>query len=54
MINIKKFNPNFLSVDKTSFKSIDAVTYHIKYITMQSLIMSILIVKILFILFLIM
>ena len=37
MINIKKFNPNFLSVDKTSFKNIDAVTYHIKYITMQSL-----------------
>ena len=37
MINIKKFDPNFLSVDKTSFKNIDAVTYHMKYITMKSL-----------------
>ena len=36
MINIKHFDPNLLSIDKTSFKSIDAVTYHIKYITMKS------------------
>ena len=28
---------NLLSIDKISFKSIDAVTYHIKYITMKSL-----------------
>ena len=32
-INIKNFDPNLLSIDKISFKSIDAVTYHIKYIT---------------------
>ena len=28
---------NLLSIDKISFKSIDVVTYHIKYITMKSL-----------------
>ena len=37
MINIKNFDPNLLSVDKTSFKSTDAVTCHIKCITMKSL-----------------
>ena len=37
MINIKNFDPNLLSIEKVSFKSIDAVTYHIKYITMKSL-----------------
>ena len=36
MFNIKNFDPN-LSRDKISFKSIDAVTYHINYITMESL-----------------
>ena len=36
-INIKDFDPNLLSIDKISFKSIDAVTYHIKYITMKSI-----------------
>ena len=37
MINIKNFNLNLLSINKTSFKSIDAVTYYIKYIIMESL-----------------
>ena len=37
MINIKNFDPNLLSMDKTSFKSTDAVTYRIKYITIKSL-----------------
>ena len=37
MINIKNFDPNLLGIDKISFKSIDAVTYHIKYIIMKSL-----------------
>ena len=36
MFNIKNFDPK-LSIDKISFKSIDAVTYHINYITMESL-----------------
>ena len=36
-INIKKLDPNLLSIDKISFKSIDVVAYHIKYITMKSL-----------------
>ena len=36
MFNIKNFEPN-LSIDKISFKGIDAVTYHINYITMESL-----------------
>ena len=35
MINIKSFNPNLLGIDKISFKSIDAATYHCKYITMN-------------------
>ena len=35
MINIKNFNPNLLGIDKISFKSIDAATYHTKYITMN-------------------
>ena len=33
MINIKNFDPNLLSIDKISFKYIDAVNY----ITMKSL-----------------
>ena len=37
MINIKNFDPNLLSIDKISFKSIDAATYYIKYINMKSL-----------------
>ena len=37
MINIKKFDPNWLNKDKTSFRNTDAVIYHIKYITMKSL-----------------
>ena len=37
MINIKNFDPNLLTVDKMSFKSIDAVIYNIRYITMKSL-----------------
>ena len=38
MINIKNFDSNLLSIDKTSFKkSIDAAIYHIKYITKKSL-----------------
>ena len=36
MINIKNFDPNLLSIDKISFKSIDAVIYNIKYITLKS------------------
>ena len=28
-INIKNFDPNLLSIDKISFKSTDAVIYHI-------------------------
>ena len=37
MINIKKFYPNLLSINKILFKSNDAVIYNIKYITMKSL-----------------
>ena len=37
IINIKNFDPNLLSIDKTSFKCIYVVTYHIKSITMKSL-----------------
>ena len=37
MINVKNFDPNLLTIDKISFKSIDSVTYHMKYITMKSL-----------------
>ena len=37
MIDIKHFGPNLLSIDRISFKSIDIVTYYIKYITMKSL-----------------
>ena len=36
MIIITYFDPNFLSKDKISFKSTDAVVYNIKYITMKS------------------
>ena len=35
MINIKIFDPNLLSIDKMSFKSIDDGIYHIEYITMS-------------------
>ena len=31
------FDPNLINIDKISFKSIDAVTYHIKHITLKSL-----------------
>ena len=38
LINVKNFDSNLLSIDKTSFiNSINAVAYHIKYITMKSL-----------------
>ena len=37
MINNKRFDSSLLGIDKISFKSIDAVTYHIKCITMKSL-----------------
>ena len=37
MINVKNFNPNLLSIDQISFKSTDAIIYHIKYITIKSL-----------------
>ena len=36
-INIKKFDPNLLIIDKISFKNTDAVSYNTKYITMKSL-----------------
>ena len=36
MINIQNFDLNLLSIDKISFKSTDAVTCHIKYVTMKS------------------
>ena len=37
MINIKNLDPKLLNIGKILFKSIDAVAYHIKYITMKSL-----------------
>ena len=37
MINIRNFDSGLLNIGKISFKSIDAVTSHIKYITMKSL-----------------
>ena len=37
MINIKSFDPNLLSIDKISFKSTNAIIYHIQYITMKSI-----------------
>ena len=37
MYNIKNFDPSLLDKDKISFKSTDAVIYHIEYITMKSL-----------------
>ena len=37
MIAIKNLDPKLLNIDKILFKSTDAVTYHIKYITMKSL-----------------
>ena len=37
MINIKKFDPSLLDIDKISFKSTDDVIHHIEYITMKSL-----------------
>ena len=36
MINIKNFDPGLLSIDKLSFKSTDAVIYHIEYIRIKS------------------
>ena len=30
MVNIKNFDPSLLDIDKISFKSTDAVIYHIK------------------------
>ena len=36
MTNIKKFNPNLLSINQISFTSTDDVIYGIKYITMKS------------------
>ena len=37
MITIKNFDPNLLSIDKISFKHINAVIYNIGYIAMKSL-----------------
>ena len=37
MIIIKNVDPNLLSIDQISFKSIDFVIHHIEYITMKSL-----------------
>ena len=37
MTNIKNFDPNFLNIDKISFKSTDAVIYNIGYILMKNL-----------------
>ena len=37
MISVKRFYPSFLNISKISFKSIDAVIYSIRYITMKSL-----------------
>ena len=31
------FDPNLINIDKIAFKSIDAVTHHIKHITLKSL-----------------
>ena len=39
MVNIKSIDPNLLSTDKISFKSIDAVIYKIKYVTLKVLTM---------------
>ena len=36
IINNKNFDPNLLSIDKTSFKNTNAVIYNIKYIIMKS------------------
>ena len=37
MINIKNVDPNLLSINKISYKNIDAVVYSIKYTMMQSI-----------------
>ena len=37
MINNKNCYPNLLRIYKTSYKSTDAITYHIKYTTMKNL-----------------
>ena len=37
MTNIKNLDPSLLDTDKISFKSNDAVIYHLEYITMKSL-----------------
>ena len=54
MNNIKNFDPSLLGINKLSFKSNDAVIYHIEYITMVSLDNKNIDSAILFILFLIM
>ena len=36
MTNIKNFDPSLLGINRISFKSNDAVIYHIEYITMKS------------------
>ena len=37
MINIKKFDPNLLSINKMSYKNTVADVYNIKYIIMESI-----------------
>ena len=37
MINNKNCYPNLLRIYKTSYKSTDAITYHIKYTAMKNL-----------------
>ena len=37
MTDIKNFDLNLLSIKKISFLNTDPVTYHIKYIAMESL-----------------
>ena len=35
--DIKKVDPNLLSINKTSYKNTDVVIYNIKYIMMESI-----------------
>ena len=37
MINIKRFNPNLVSLEKISYKNTDVVVYNLKYIMMGSI-----------------
>ena len=37
MINSKSLDPNLMGIGKISFKSTDAVTYNIRYVTMKSI-----------------